>query len=96
MGRHPKDDFSRRSKGIRLRLTPAEYAWIKTMAKENGINMREVLWQPFQHNLQTMAKEDGDKFGEMSAKVVQQMKTEEHIKKFARETIDKLFEGIEV
>lgn len=71
MGRPPKSDFSRKSKGIRIRLTPAEYAWIKVVAQENGETMREVLWDAFQKKTQNM---DPDKFSELSIKVVEEMK----------------------
>jgi hypothetical protein len=71
MGRHPVDDLSRRSKQLRLRLTPAEYFWIKTIAKEKGINMRQALWYPFQKELQ---QKTPDEIGELNVKVVQLMK----------------------
>lgn len=71
MGRHPKDDLSVRSEGLRLRLTKAEHAWIKVMAKEQNCSMREILWQNFQKGLQGMSS---DEIGELSAKVTLEMK----------------------
>lgn len=72
MGRHPKDDLSVRSEGLRIRLTQAEHAWIKTMAREKGCSMREILWESFRQN--TLLKLDNDAFGELNAKVVEEMK----------------------
>ena len=72
MGRPPKDEFSIRSEGLRLRLTQAEHAWIKTMAKEKGCSMRAILWDSFRENV--VLKMDNDTFGEMNAKVVEEMK----------------------
>ena len=72
MGRHPKDDLSVRSEGLRLRLTQAEHAWIKTMAKEKGCSMREILWESFRQNV--VLPMDNNTFGEMNAKVAEEMK----------------------
>ena len=71
MARPLKDELSRRSKSLRLRLTPAEHAWIKVIAEDNEENMREALWKPFQAKIRRM---DPDKMAELSAKVVQEMK----------------------
>ena len=75
MGRHPKDDLSVRSEGIRLRLTKAEYAWIKTMAKEKDCSMREILWNSFREHV--VLPMNSDTFGEINAKVVEEMKRRE-------------------
>lgn len=75
MGRHPKDALSLRSEGIRLRLTTAEYAWIKMMAREKNISMRELLWETFRKN--TLEKLDPDTFGKLNVKVVEEMKRRE-------------------
>lgn len=71
MGRHPINDFDRRSKSLRLRLTPAEHAWIKMVAEDQNINMREALWQPFQKMMRRM---DTEKIAELSAKVKIELK----------------------
>ena len=71
MGRHPKDELSKRSKSLRLRLTPAEHAWIKTIAETKEINMREALWQPFQKMMQRM---DPEIIAELSVKVKEEIK----------------------
>jgi hypothetical protein len=71
MARPPKDDFSKRSLGLRLRLTPAEHAWIKVLSDEDNTSMREVLWTALQDKVRVMGN---DKIAELSAKVVQEMK----------------------
>lgn len=71
MARPPKDHFSKRSLGLRLRLTPAEHAWIKVLSDEDNTSMRGVLWAALQDKLRVMSD---DKIAELSAKVVQEMK----------------------
>ena len=71
MGRLPKDEFSVRSKGLRLRLTRAEHAWIKTIAEEQGKNMRQVLWESFQKDIREIPEDD---FARLNVKVVEEMK----------------------
>ena len=74
MGRPLKDKFSKRSKSLRLRLTPSEHAWLKVMSKETKKNMREILWDAFQEKMRGMQGSDPDHFCEMNVKVVQEMK----------------------
>lgn len=71
MGRLPKDEFSVRSKSLRLRLTRAEHAWIKTIAEEQGKNMREVLWESFQNIFNKMPEDD---LARLNAKVAEEIK----------------------
>lgn len=71
MGRLPKDEFSVRSKSLRLRLTREEHAWIKTIAEEHNKSMREVLWESFQKDIHKMPTDD---FAKLNAKVVEEVK----------------------
>ena len=71
MGRPPKDELSVRSEQLRMRLTKAEHAWIKTYAKEKKISMREAVCRAFFDNIKNLPV---DQFSEMNARVVQEMK----------------------
>lgn len=71
MGRHPKDEFSIRCKGLRVRLTKAEYSWIQEIAKQKETNMCEVLREAFRESVRKM---NPDEFAEMSVKIVERMK----------------------
>ena len=71
MGRPPKDELSKRSKSLRLRLTAAEHAWLKVMSEEKNISLRELLWRAFQNDVRQMPEDD---FSEMSGKVAQEVK----------------------
>ena len=71
-GRPPKDGLSVKSENLRIRLTPAQYCWIKTIAKERNCNMTELLWQTFRENV--LATLDPDTLGELNVKNVEEIK----------------------
>lgn len=71
MGRLPKDEFSVRSKSLRLRLTREEHAWIKTIAEEHNKSMREVLWESFQKDIHKIPTDD---LAKLNVKVTEEIK----------------------
>ena len=58
MGRHPKDDFSRKCENLRIRLTPEEHAWLKIVAKDSNESMSSLLIRTFFDYVNCFGNED--------------------------------------
>lgn len=74
MGRRKKDALSARSREFKIRLTEAEYFWLKIMAEREKTTVAELLRNLFKDHIRTTLT--NDEIGEYAARVVQEIKSQ--------------------
>ena len=71
MSRPKKDPINLKSKSLRLRMTQAEYYWLKYLAEKQHISMTGLLMNLMKENIRSM---DSNEMSKLSVKVANELK----------------------